>query len=41
MLGSTLIERWEMWKPTIDTMGNNRYPLLEALVGKMRSALTA
>ena len=41
MLGSTLIERWEMWKPTIDTMGNNRYPLLEALVGKMRSALAA
>jgi hypothetical protein len=28
-----------MWKPTIDTMGDNPYPLFEHLVDKMRGAL--
>jgi hypothetical protein len=40
MLGRTLVERWEMWKPTIDAMGPaNPYPNFEALAAKMQSAL--
>jgi hypothetical protein len=40
MLGRTLVERWEMWKPTVDTMERDHpYPNFEALVAKMRVAL--
>jgi transcriptional regulator of met regulon len=39
LLGRRLIDRWEMWKPSIDAMGDNVYPMLEALVVKMRAAL--
>jgi hypothetical protein len=40
LLGSTLIEQWELWKPTIDSMGGSTYPLFENLVNKMRGANT-
>ena len=37
LLGRTLIDRWEMWKPSIDAMkGTRGYPMYEALVGKMK-----
>jgi hypothetical protein len=40
LLGPTLVERWEMWRPSIDaTFGTGAYPLLRALVAKMRTAL--
>jgi hypothetical protein len=40
LLGRTLIDRWEMWKPSIDAMkGMGGYPMFEALVAKMRIAL--
>ncbi len=39
MLGRTLIDRWEWWKPSIEAMGDeNPYPLFEGLVNKMRQA---
>ena len=41
LLGRRLIERWEMWKPSIDTLGEDVYPMFEALVGKMRTSLAA
>ncbi|HYV59381.1 MAG TPA: hypothetical protein VFA62_04850 [Acidimicrobiia bacterium] len=41
LLGRRLIERWEMWKPSIDGLGDDVYPMFEALVAKMRTALTA
>jgi hypothetical protein len=41
LLGRRLIERWEMWEPSIDALGENVYPMFEALVAKMRTALTA
>lgn len=41
LLGRTLIERWEMWKPSIDTMrGAGGYPMFENLVAKMKIALS-
>jgi hypothetical protein len=40
LLGPTLIERWEMWRPAIhEAYGPGVYPLFEALVGKLRREL--
>ncbi|HUE06461.1 MAG TPA: hypothetical protein VMP41_03465 [Acidimicrobiales bacterium] len=39
LLGRILIERWEMWKPSIDAMrGTGGYPMFEALVAKVKMA---
>jgi hypothetical protein len=40
LLGRTLIERWEMWKPAIDAAhGPGTYPMFERLVEKLRRSL--
>lgn len=40
LLGRTLIDRWEMWKPSIDAMqGTDGYPMFGKLVAKMKTAL--
>jgi hypothetical protein len=39
LLGPRLIERYEMWKPALDAMGGERYPMFAALVARMRLAL--
>jgi hypothetical protein len=39
LLGHRLIERFEMWKPSLDAMGGHPYPMFEALVRRMRVAL--
>jgi hypothetical protein len=40
MLGRTLIERWEMWRPAIHAVhGPGVYPLFESLVEKLRRDL--
>ncbi len=40
LLGRTLIDRWEMWKPSIDAMsGTGGYPMFGSLVRKMEIAL--
>jgi hypothetical protein len=40
LLGRTLIDRWEMWKPSIDAMeGAGGYPMFESLVAKMENTL--
>ncbi len=42
LLGRTLIDRWEMWKPSIDAMeGSGGYPMFEALVAKMKIAVAS
>jgi hypothetical protein len=39
MLGRRLIDRWEMWQPTIEAMGGkDTYPNFDRLVTKMRAA---
>ncbi len=39
LVGRTLIDRWEMWKPSIDAMrGTGGYPMFESLVAKMKAA---
>jgi hypothetical protein len=40
LLGPRLIERWELWRPSIDMMGTNVYPMFESLVGKLRAELS-
>ncbi len=41
LLGRTLIDRWELWKPSIDAMqGTGGYPMFESLVSKMKIAIT-
>jgi hypothetical protein len=43
LLGRTLVDRWQMWKPSIDAMrvaAASPYPLFEALAGKMDEALS-
>jgi hypothetical protein len=40
MQGRTLIDRWEMWRPSLAAMGGEgTYPLFAGLVSKMRDAL--
>jgi hypothetical protein len=42
LLGRRLIDRWEMWQPTIDALGGkDTYPMFERLVTKMRAAVSA
>ena len=39
LLGRTLIQRWEMWKPAIHAAhGPGTYPMFEQLAGKLRIA---
>jgi hypothetical protein len=41
MLGPTLVDRWEMWKPTVEAMEREHpYPNFEALVAKVRATTT-
>jgi hypothetical protein len=38
LLGERLIDRWEMWRPTIEAIGGRAaYPMFELLVNKMRA----
>ncbi len=37
LLGRRLIDRWEMWLPSIDVIGRDSYPMFERLVTKMRA----
>ena len=40
LLGRTLIERWEMWRPAIhQAHGAGTYPMFESLVEKLRRVL--
>jgi len=40
LLGRTLVDRWEMWKPAIEEAhGSGVYPLFEGLAEKLRRAL--
>jgi hypothetical protein len=43
LLGARLVERWELWKPSVDAMSGaaSPYPLFERLVTKMRVALAS
>lgn len=39
LLGQRLIDRWELWEPSIDALGGPAtYPMFAALVTKMRTA---
>jgi hypothetical protein len=39
MLGRRLIDRWEMWQPSIEAIGGTAtYPMFDRLVAKMRAA---
>jgi hypothetical protein len=39
LLGRRLVDRWEMWQPTIDAIGGSAaYTNFERLVAKMRAA---
>jgi hypothetical protein len=39
-LGRRLVDRWEMWRPSIDALGGESvYPLFAELVQRMRIAL--
>ena len=40
LLGRRLIDRWEMWQPTIEAIGAiSAYPMFERLVTKMRASV--
>jgi hypothetical protein len=39
LLGQRLIDRWEMWLPTIEAIGGrSAYPMFDQLVAKVRAA---
>ncbi|MBV8464010.1 MAG: hypothetical protein JO368_11995 [Acidimicrobiales bacterium] len=40
LLGQRLVDRWELWQPSIDAMGGpGVYPMFDRLATKMRAAL--
>jgi hypothetical protein len=40
LLGRRLVDRWELWRPSIDALGGPAvYPMFDRLAGKMRAAL--
>jgi hypothetical protein len=39
LLGRRLIDRWDMWRPSIDVIGRDAYPMFERLVTKMRAVV--
>jgi hypothetical protein len=39
LLGRRLIDRWEMWRPSIDLIGTDAYPMFDRLVTKMRAVV--
>ncbi len=39
LLGRRLIDRWEMWRPSIDVIGRDAYPMFEHLAVKMRAVV--
>src|SRR5262249_11933270 len=40
LLGRRLIDRWDMWQPTIEALGGtDTYPMFDRLVTKMRAAV--
>jgi len=40
LLGRTLVERWEMWRPAVEAAhGEHAYPMFEALAAMTRAAL--
>jgi hypothetical protein len=41
LLGQRLIDRWHMWKPSIDAMGDNVYPMFADLVAKLERSLAS
>jgi hypothetical protein len=41
LLGPRLIARFEMWKPTLDAIGGDPYPMFAELVARMRMVLAA
>ena len=42
MLGQRLVERWELWAPSIEAIGGaDVYPMFTRLAGKMRAAAGA
>jgi hypothetical protein len=39
LLGRRLIDRWDMWLPSIEVIGRDAYPMFERLVTKMRAVV--
>jgi hypothetical protein len=36
LLGQRLIDRWELWQPSLDALGADAYPMFSSLVDKLR-----
>ena len=36
LIGNSLVARWELWRPTVDAMGGDAYPMFRSLADKMR-----
>jgi hypothetical protein len=42
LLGHRLVDRWELWRPSIDALGGPQvYPLFDGLASKMERAIAA
>ena len=41
LIGGSLVERWELWRPTVDAMGPDAYPMFRSLVEKLRTRRAA
>jgi hypothetical protein len=39
LLGQRLVDRYDMWKPSLDALGPDPYPSFAALVDRMRATL--
>ena len=39
LAGRQLVERWKLWRPSVEAMGANVYPMFEAMARRMQTAL--
>jgi hypothetical protein len=41
LLGARLVDRWELWKPSVDAMGDDVYPMFPQLADTLRARVAA
>ena len=38
LIGNSLVQRWERWRPTVEAMGPDAYPMFRALVRRLQAS---
>ena len=38
LIGNSLVQRWERWRPTVDAMGPDAYPMFRTLAMRLQAS---